>query len=69
MSIFGIGFALNSQSIAHARLAREGYRNIEMTGWKPFTLMCNEQGIAQGFRAGDRSGYVCVNPVYSFIVD
>ncbi len=60
---------------ASEKLAREGYTQVEITGWKPFAFWCDSKaGIAQGFIAyspnGEaRQGYVCTSPFYSYVVD
>jgi len=66
---------INSKTWAAEKLAGEGYTNVTMTGWQPFTIWCgSREGIAQGFRGRDprgyeRSGYVCSNLLFSYIVD
>jgi len=70
------GFQIaNSKAWAAEKLAQEGYTNVTMTGWQPFTIWCgSREGIAQGFRGRDargyeRSGYVCSNLLFSYIVN
>lgn len=71
----GITSLVKSPDFASAKLAREGYTNVSLTGWQPLALWCDSKsGIAQGFRGRapngeQRSGYVCTSFFFSYIVD
>ena len=76
VAICAVGWQIShSKEWAQTKLDREGYSEVVLTGWEPFTMWCgSREGIAQGFRGRDargeqREGYVCSNLFFSYIVD